>query len=135
MQYASRFEKAIFDWFSRQSDLVAAASPFVIFFVILGTGLPILSAVFHTPVWPPTLFTSWLLFLGTLAGIGLYLTTIVSLGAVFVRTRRFKLLQLHQTMRDILAMSWREFEDSSLRSSRPTVTAPSTSVATLPTVA
>lgn len=111
MEDASRFEKAVFNWFSRRSDLVAAASPFVVFFVVLGIGLPILAAVFHRPVWPITAFGSWLLFLGTLAGIGLYLTTIVSVGAVFVRTRRFKLLELHQTMRDIQAMSWREFED------------------------
>ena len=88
MEDASRFEKAIFNWFSRRSDLVAAASPFVVFFVVLGIGLPILAAVFHRPVWPITAFGSWLLFLGTLAGIGLYLTTIVSVGAVLVRTRR-----------------------------------------------
>jgi restriction system protein len=46
-----------------------------------------------------------------MAAIGLYLTAIVAVGAVLMQTRRFKLLQLHQTMRDIQAMSWREFED------------------------
>jgi hypothetical protein len=111
MEDASRLEKAVFDWFSHRSDFVAAASPLAVFFVVLGIGLPILSAFFRVPIWPPTAFAAWILFLGTLAGIGLYLTTIVSLGAVLVRTRRFKLLQLHKTMRDIQAMSWREFED------------------------
>jgi hypothetical protein len=108
---ASRLEKAIFNWFTKRSDFVAAASPLVMFFVVVGIGLPILSAFFRTPVWPPTAFGAWLLFLGTIAAIGVYVMTIFALGAVLVRTRRFKLLQLHQTMRDIQAMSWREFED------------------------
>ena len=108
---ASQLEKAIFNWFTKRGDFVAAASPLVMFFVVLGAGLPILSAFFRTPVWPPTAFSAWLLFLGTIAAICVYVTTIFALGAVLVRTRRFKLLQLHQTMRDIQAMSWREFED------------------------
>jgi restriction system protein len=111
VQDASRFEKAIFNWFSKQSDLVAVASPFVIFFVVLGLGLSLLSLAFHMSLWPPTAFASWLLVAVTLAGIGLYLTAIFALSAVFVRSRRFQLLQLHQTMRDIQAMSWREFEE------------------------
>lgn len=111
MQDASRLERAIFDWFSRRSDFVAAASPFVVFFIVLGIGLPILSIIFHISIWPFTAFTSWLFLVSTIAGIGMYVTTIVSLGAVLLRSRRFKLLQLHQTMRDIQAMSWREFED------------------------
>ncbi|TMC52190.1 MAG: hypothetical protein E6J20_13285 [Chloroflexi bacterium] len=111
VQDASRLEKALFNWFSRKSDLVAAASPFVIFFLILTAGLSIVLTEFHASLWPPTAFASWLLVVGTLAGMGLYLTTIFAVGATFVRSRRFKLLQLHQTMRDIQAMSWREFED------------------------
>src|SRR5207244_13523281 len=91
--------------------LVAAPTPFFVFFLILGIGLPILSAAYQFRLWPLTTFSSWLLFLATIAAAGLYMTAVISLGAVFVRSRRFKLLELHQTMRDIQAMSWREFED------------------------
>jgi hypothetical protein len=108
---ASRFEKAVFNWFSRQSDLVAVATPLVVFFLILAVGLPIVVTAFHASLWPPTAFAAWLLALGTIAGMGLYLTTFFAVGAALVRNRRFKLLQLHHTMRDIQAMSWREFED------------------------
>jgi restriction system protein len=41
----------------------------------------------------------------------LYVVGFYSAAATFLRSRRFKLLELHQTMRDIQAMSWREFED------------------------
>ena len=41
----------------------------------------------------------------------LYLASFYCVAAIFLRTHRFKLLELHQTMRDIQAMSWREFED------------------------
>jgi restriction system protein len=111
MQDASWLERFLFNWFSRRNDFIAAVSPIVVFFVILGAGLPVLAAAFHERLWPPSPFFSWVLVLATIAALGLYLTTLLSFGAVFVRSRRFKLLQLHQTMRDIQAMSWREFED------------------------
>jgi restriction system protein len=41
----------------------------------------------------------------------LYLTFFYAIAAVFIRTQRFKLLELHQSMREIRAMSWRQFED------------------------
>jgi restriction system protein len=109
MEDASQLEKALFGWFSRRSDLVALASPFIIFFFLLALGGAVIALAIRP--WPGAQWVSWFVFVVTLAGIGLYLTTLMALGALFTRSRRFRLLELHQTMRDIQAMSWREFED------------------------
>lgn len=57
------------------------------------------------------LYVEWIAIVWVLAGMALYVGTIEAMGAAFIRSRRFRLLELHQTMRDIQAMSWREFED------------------------
>lgn len=111
MKHASRLEMAILNCASRRNEIVAFSIPLVMFFLALGVGLLILWAIFPMNEWPNPSMLSPLLFVATLAAIGLYLTTIVSIGTVFVRTGRFRLLQLDQTMREIQAMSWREFED------------------------
>jgi restriction system protein len=106
---ASSLEKALFAWFSKRSEWIALATPFVTFYVLLAAGAALLAAAFHALPAPPLL--DWMTVLVTVAGVGLYLTTVVSLGALFTRSQRFRLLELHQTMRDIQAISWREFED------------------------
>lgn len=99
MQDASWFEKAIFDWFSKRSDLVALATPLVIFVVTCGLGFAILALVYR----PSTPFLGWMFSVVLIAGLGLYLIMSFALGAMFTRTNRFELLQLHQAMRDIQA--------------------------------
>jgi restriction system protein len=107
VQDASRFEKAVFNWFARRSDRVALATPLIVFSAIAVSGLVVLSTAYGLPAG----FIGWAFALAMAAGVTLYLSMIFAVGAMFTRTTRFRLLQLHKTMRDIQAMSWREFED------------------------
>jgi restriction system protein len=56
-------------------------------------------------------YVNWVIAWLAIAAMVLYVAGFYSVAVVFIRTRRFKLLELHQTMREIQAMSWREFED------------------------
>jgi hypothetical protein len=92
----------------RRSDYVLAALPAVVFLGIGLIGFVAISVVAHRS---PDGYVSWVFAWSTIAAMVLYLASFYSVAVIFLRTHRFKLLELHQTMRDIQAMSWREFED------------------------
>ncbi len=85
-----------------------AALPVVVFLGIGLIGIAAISVIAHRS---PDRYVSWVVAWLTIAAMVLYLASFYSVAVIFLRTRRFKLLELHQTMRDIQAMSWREFED------------------------
>jgi restriction system protein len=85
-----------------------AALPVAVFLGIGLIGIAAISVIAHRS---PDRYVSWLFAWLALAAMVLYLASFYSVAVIFLRTRRFKLLELHQTMRDIQAMSWREFED------------------------
>jgi restriction system protein len=103
----SNFERAIFNWFSKHGYRAAAIAPVAVFlaFLIAGT-----AAVMRVSARPFDAYVAWIIAVAILAGMALYLTEIYSLSGLLFGTRRFKLLELHQTMRDIREMGWKEFE-------------------------
>jgi restriction system protein len=102
------WERRLFDWLDRRSDLVRVTFPIAAFLGIGLIGLILISALARHS---PDSYTIWVIAWLTIAGAALYVAASYSVAATFLRSRRFKLLELHQTMRDIQAMSWREFED------------------------
>src|SRR3989442_8292153 len=97
-------ERRLIDWLSRQSDMFLVSLPIAVFLVLALFGVLLISAfagqsLFNNPA------IVWLSVATGVAALGLYLTTIEVMGVAFIRSRRFKLLELHQTMRDIQAMS------------------------------
>ncbi len=110
MQDLNPFERRLFDWLSQRSDFTLASLPIAVFLVIWLLGFAAISTIAgRFPFADP--YVNWLITAGAIAGAALYLMTVYAMAAVFIRSRRFRLLELHQTMRDIQAMSWREFED------------------------
>jgi hypothetical protein len=103
-------ERRLFDWLSRRRDEFLFSLPIAAFLVIGLLGIVLISAIAgrsllnDRAVW-------WLSVVGLIAAFGMYMTAIEVMAVAFIRSRRFRLLELHQTMRDIQAMSWREFED------------------------
>jgi restriction system protein len=83
----------------------------VALFAALGlVGLAAISAIpGHSLLNDPDV--AWLSVVAVISGMALYAATISIMSVALIRSQRFKLLELHQTMRDIQAMSWREFED------------------------
>lgn len=110
MNDLSPSERRLFSWLSDRSSLFLAILPIAIFvgFGVLGT-LVISAIAGRMPLGDP--YASWLIALLVIAAMVLYWTTLVVTAVALLRTSRFKLLELHQTMRDIQRMSWREFED------------------------
>lgn len=103
-------ERRFFDWLSRRPDYVLAVLPIVVF---LGLGLISVVAISAIAGRSPLgdAYASWLITSLVIAALVLYFAAVYAMTAALLRTRRFRLLELHQTMRDIQAMSWREFED------------------------
>jgi restriction system protein len=108
MRDLNPWEQRLFDWLSRRSDLSLAAFPVAVFVGFGLVGLVSISAVAHRS---PDSYVIWAVAWVAVAAMTLYVVGFYSAAATFLRSRRFKLLELHQTMRDIQAMSWREFED------------------------
>jgi restriction system protein len=86
----------------------AAILPFVVFLVILIVGLVLLGAAFGRG---PDAYGADLVALGTVAAVGLYVSALYLFGGLMMSSQRWRLLQLHQTMREIREMSWQRFED------------------------
>jgi ssDNA-binding Zn-finger/Zn-ribbon topoisomerase 1 len=110
MQDLNPLERRFFDWLGRRSPGFLFVMPIVAFLVASVVGIAFVSVVSHQSPATDT-YATWVTTVVLLAGIALYLLTLYSLAAFFVRTRRFRLLELHQTMREIRAMSWHQFED------------------------
>jgi restriction system protein len=108
MRDLSPFERRIFDWLNRRSDFVLASLPIAVCCVIGLLGIWVVSTIAGRS---PDNYANWLITVLVVAAFFLYLASILCTAAIFVRSHRFRLLELHQTMRDIQAMSWREFED------------------------
>jgi restriction system protein len=110
MKDLSPLEQRLFDWLSRRSDSLLLSLPFIVFLGVAFVGVVAVSAVGgRSPLGD--LYASWLIVVLVIAALVLYLAAVEVMAVALLRTRRFRLLQLHQTMRDIQAMSWREFED------------------------
>ncbi|HEY5022801.1 MAG TPA: restriction endonuclease [Gemmatimonadaceae bacterium] len=110
MKDLSPFERRIFDWLGHRSDSFLISLPFIAFLGVGLLGVLAISALGgRTPLGDS--YVSLLLVWVLIAALVLYLATIEVMGVALLRTQRFRLLQLHQSMRDIQAMSWREFED------------------------
>jgi restriction system protein len=106
----SPLERRLFDWLSRRSGSLLVILPVAIFVGFGLLGIVAVSAIARrSPLGD--IYVTWLIALLVLAALALYLAAVYSWTALLLRTRRFRLLELHQTMRDIQAMSWREFED------------------------
>ena len=101
-------ERRLLDWLSRRSDFFLAVLPIVTFVGLGAVGIVAVSAIARRT---PDYYAQWLILALMIAAVALYLLGIEAMGVGLVRSRRFKLLELHQTMREIRAMSWREFED------------------------
>jgi restriction system protein len=110
MHDLSPFERRVFDWLSRRGDRFLFSLPFAAFLVVGLLGIVLISAIGGRPLLQDSAIF-WLTVVGFVAALGMYLTAIEVMAVAFLRSRRFRLLELHQTMRDIQAMSWREFED------------------------
>jgi restriction system protein len=110
MNDLSPTERRLFNWLSGRSDLFLVSLPIA---VSVGFGLLgslVISAIAGRLPFGDS-YALWLIAVLTTAALVLYWTTIVVTAVALIRTQRFKLLELHQTMRDIQRMSWREFED------------------------
>jgi restriction system protein len=110
VQDLSPLERRLFDWLSRRSDSFLVILPFAVFLGLGLLGIVAVSTIARRSPLGDT-YVTWLITLLVLAALVLYLAAAYAWTAVLLRTRRFRLLELHQTMRDIQAMSWREFED------------------------
>jgi restriction system protein len=110
MRDLSPVERRLFDWLSRRSDLFLVSLPIAVFAVVGLFGLVAISAIGGRSPFNDREI-AWLSVAAVISGMGLFLTTIAVTAVVLLRSQRFKLLELHQTMREIQAMSWREFED------------------------
>jgi restriction system protein len=102
------WERHVFDWLGRRSDLFLVAFPVVVLLVIGLVGVLAISLLARRS---PDGYVNWVIAWLTIAAMTLYVAAFYSVAVIFIRGRRFKLLELHQTMRDIQSMSWREFED------------------------
>jgi restriction system protein len=103
-------ERKLFDWMSRRSDWVLATLPFLVFFVLVASTVTAISLLAgRSPIGD--VFAEWIIVGVSASALALYVVWFYAVAAVFIRTGRFKLLELHQSMRDIRAMSWRQFEE------------------------
>ena len=107
----SRFEQWIFDRLTRQRLEVLVVLPLVVFVAVLILGVLLATVILGRTWWPPNFFDEWLVVAAIFAGTALYLASFMTTAAFWVRTQRFRLLELYRTTWDIRQMSWREFED------------------------
>ena len=106
----SWLERQILRFFMKQGLFVAAVVPFLLGVVIL-YGIALVAAlVAEHRLWTASLELSVVVVGGVMALTITYLVTILAMAALATRGRYSRLLELHQTMREIRAMSWPEFE-------------------------
>jgi restriction system protein len=104
------FERHLFDWLSHRSDPFLVGLPVAVFLLVGLVGLVGISAIGgRSPINDREI--AWLSAAAVISAMGLYVTAIAVMAVALTRSQRFKVLELHQTMRDIQATSWREFED------------------------
>ncbi len=108
---AGWLERWIVQFFMRRGLMTAAVVPVVLGVLVLCGSATAISFVAEQKLWTASAEVSWVLLAGVLALVITYLTALLATGAVFTRSRYNRLLTLHQTMRDIRAMSWIEFEE------------------------
>ena len=107
----SWWERRIVQFFMRRGLMTAAVVPVVVGLVFLYGATMVIALITEHRPWPASLEVSWVLIAGVGALLITYLVALLAMGAVFTRSRYNRLLTLHQTMRDIRAMSWIEFEE------------------------
>ena len=106
----SWIERQILRFFMKRSLFAAAVVPFLLGVVILyGIGI-VAALIAEHRVWTTSVELSSVEAGGVFALAITYLVTILATSALSTRGRYSRLLALHQTMRAIRAMSWREFE-------------------------
>ncbi len=109
MRNLSAFDRHLFDWLGRRSLLFLAILPIAVFLAIVAIVGALISVIANRSPFSD-IYAGWLLDAALIAGIALYVVALYSFAAVYLKTERFKLLELHQTMRDIRDMTWSDFE-------------------------
>jgi restriction system protein len=110
VQDLNAWERVLLDWLGRRSFFVLATLPILVFVAVGAAMVTVVSAVAHrSPIGD--LYVVWIISAVFAGALALYVASFYVLAAVFIRSRRFKLLEFHQSMREIQAMSWQEFED------------------------
>jgi len=107
----SWWERRIDQFFGRHGPITAAVVPIVLGLLLLYSATVLIAAVAEHRLWPASLEVTWVLLAAEGALVLTYLLALIAMGALFTRSRFNRLLALHQTMRDIRAMSWVEFEE------------------------
>lgn len=108
---ASWLERRIVQFFMRRGLVTAAVVPVLLGILVLYGAAAAISLVAEHRLWTASAEVSWFLLAGVVALVITYLIALLAMGAVVTRSRYNRLLTLHQTMRDIRAMSWIEFEE------------------------
>ena len=106
----TRWERWVFEFFMRRGPVVAAAAPLLVGFLILAGVTIIASSVSEGRLLPRNGETVAVLVAAEAALVSTYLVAFWAMAAVVTKGRYQRLLNLHQTMREIRAMSWTEFE-------------------------
>lgn len=106
----SWLERQILRFFMKQGLFTAAVVPFLLGIVVLYAIAMVAALVAEHRLWTSSLELSVIVVGGVVALTITYLVTILAMAAMSTRGRDNRLLALHQTMREIRAMSWREFE-------------------------
>jgi restriction system protein len=110
MNDLSPLDRQLFNWLSGRSNFFLASLPIAVFLGFGLLGILVVSAIAgRLLVGDP--YVLWLVASLAIAAVVLYWTTLMVMAVALLRTHRYKLLELHQTMRDIQRMSWHEFED------------------------
>ena len=107
----SWWERGIVRFFMRRGPVTAAVVPPVLGLVFLYGATMVIAILAEHRFWTASLEVAWVLVAGVGALVITYLVELLAVGAVFTRSRYNRLLNLHQSMRDIRNMSWIEFEE------------------------
>jgi restriction system protein len=110
MHGVSWFERRAVTWLGHQPDWLLIAIAASVFVLFSAAPITVVSLLMHrAPFGDP--YVNWLMASLVLAALALYLVGAYIFAGIVVTSRRFRLLELHQTMREIQAIPWREFED------------------------
>ena len=107
----SWWERGIVQFFMRRGPMTAAVVPLVLGLVFLYGATVVVAIIAQHRFWTASLEVVWVLVAGVGALVITYLVALLAMGAVSTRSRYNRLLNLHQSMRDIRNMSWIEFEE------------------------
>jgi restriction system protein len=110
MRGFSSFERRAVNWLGHQPDWVLTAIAVSVFVLISVTPITVVSLLMHRAPFGDS-YVNWVMASLVLAALALYLTGAFMSAGIAVTSRRFRLLELHQTMREIQAIPWHEFED------------------------